>query len=232
MVGYNTGTTVADNNFVTVPFTDIGYNTADIQQIKISDGGQGMIGWGGEMFAIWEGAPTVVVGSGFFYNDPSMDMTGTETDYYWGDASGEKATFSIPAGQGVVISCAADLDVTTVGEVPTNQVGFTTIQDNNFTGNPFSAPIDIQSIKISDGGQGTIGWGGEMFALWQGAPSVVVGSGFFYNDPSMDMTGTETDYYWGDASGEKATFSIPAGQGVVISCAADLEITIDAPYTL
>ena len=110
-VGYNTGTSGADNNFITVPYNAIGYNTADIQQIGISDGGAGTIGWGTENFSIWEGVPTVVEGSGFFYYDPSMDVTGTATTYYWGDDSGAKVTYAIPAGQGVVINCAADLTI-------------------------------------------------------------------------------------------------------------------------
>ena len=216
-----------------MPFTGIGYNTADIQQIKLSDGGAGGIGFGTEMFSVWEGAPSAVEGSGFFYYDPSMDPLGEETDYYWSDAGGNRASFSIDKGQGVVINCAADLEIKTLGEVPsTNQVGFTTIADNNFTGNPFAAPIDIQAIKISDDGAGGIGFGTEMFSVWEGAPSAVEGSGFFYYDPSMDPLGVETDYYWSDAGGNRATYPILVGQGVVINCAADLTITIDAPYTL
>ena len=112
MVGYDTGTTGADNNFVTVPFTSVGYNTADIQQIKLSDGGAGGIGWGTETFDIWEGIPTIRDDAGFIYYDPSMDPNGVETDYFWSDAGGNKVTYSIPAGQGVVINCAADLTIT------------------------------------------------------------------------------------------------------------------------
>ena len=110
-VGYTTATSGADNNFITVPFNAIGYNTADIQQIGLSDGGAGTIGWGTETFAIWEGLPTAVEGSGFFYYDPSMDVTGEAQTYYWGDDSCAKATYAIPAGQGVVINCAADLTI-------------------------------------------------------------------------------------------------------------------------
>ena len=233
VVGYDTGTTGADNNFVTVPFTGIGYNTADIQQIKLSDGGLSGIGWGTETFGIWEGLPTVVEGSGFFYYHPSMDPNGEETDYYWGNDGCEKVNFSIAEGQAVVVNCAEDLEIKTLGEVPaTNQVSFTTIEENNFTGNPFPAPIDIQAIKISDGGADSIGWGTETFGIWEGLPTVVEGSGFFYYHPSMDPNGEETDYYWGDDGCNKVSYEIPAGQGVVISCVADLTVTIDAPYTL
>ena len=236
VVGYNGGTTGADNNFVTVPFSTVGYNTADIQSIKLSDGGAGSIGWGGETFGIWEGLPTAVADAGFFYCDPSMDPGGKATDYYWGagDGSGTKVKYSIAAGQGVVINCAADLAVSTSGQVPKNQVKFTSIKDNNFTGNPFPSAIDIQAIKISDGGAGSIGWGGETFGIWEGLPTAVADAGFFYCDPSMDPDGKATDYYWGagDGSGAKVTYPIAPGRGVVINCAEGLAVTIDPPYSL
>ena len=111
-VGYTGNTTGQDNNFRVVPFNAVGYNTSDIQQIKISDGGAGSIGWGTETFSIWEGVPTVAEGSEFLYNDPSMDLTGESTSYFWSDYEGNKATYSIPAGQGVVINCAEGLTVT------------------------------------------------------------------------------------------------------------------------
>ena len=111
VVGYNASTTAADNNFVTIPFAQVGFNTSDIQQIALDDGGAGAIGWGTETFAIWAGVPEVVEGSEFFYNDPSLDMSGTETGYFWGDAEGNKATFSIAAGRGVVVNCAEGLTI-------------------------------------------------------------------------------------------------------------------------
>ena len=131
-----------------------------------------------------------------------------------------------------MVNCAADLSVTIAGAVPTENVEFTTVAENNFTGNPFPSAIDIQSIRISDDGAGTIGWGTENFSIWEGLPTAVEGSGFLYLDPSMDPNGEATDYYWGDENANKATYSIPAGQGVVINCAADLTITINPPYSL
>ena len=232
VVGYEQKATGADNNFITVPFATVGYNTADIQSIKISDGGAGGIGWGGETFAIWEGLPTVVEDAGFFYCDPSMDTSGETKDYYWGDAAGNKVAYSVAPGQAVVINCAEGLGVTTSGEVSDAQVKFTTVADNNFTGNPFPVAIDVQSIKISDGGAGGIGWGGETFAIWEGVPTVVADAGFFYCDPSMDTSGEAKDYYWGDAAGNKVSYSIAPGRGVVINCAEGLTVTIDAPYAL
>ena len=232
VVGYNGSTSGADNNFITVPFNAVGYNTADIQQIGISDDGAGGIGWSGETFSIWEGVPTVATGSEFFYWDASIDPNGEATTYYWGDDTGVKATFSIAPGQGVVVNCAEGLSFNTAGDVPMSKIEFTTIADNNFTGNPFPSPIDIQAISISDDGAGSIGWSGETFSIWEGVPVVADGSEFFYWDASIDPNGEATTYYWGDDTGMKATYSIPAGQGVVINCAANLTISIEPPYSL
>ena len=113
VVGYAAAPdSVEQCNFLSIGFNSIGYNTCDIQQIKISDGGAGSIGWGTETFALWAGAPDVVAGSGAVYYDPSMDPDGVETDYYWADGEGHKLTYSIPVGQAFVIDMPADLDVT------------------------------------------------------------------------------------------------------------------------
>ena len=120
VVGYNTQTSGEGFDFISAPFSAIGFNTTDIQQIKISDGGAGSIGWGGEDIAIWQGAPDVV--DGYFYFDPSMDPNGEATDYYWGEDTGEAVTYSIPSGQGLVLSAAADLDVSIAPPYTTSQL--------------------------------------------------------------------------------------------------------------
>ena len=232
VVGYTGDTTGSDNNFVTVPFNAVGFNTSDLQQIKIDDGGAGTIGYGTEVVSIWGGVPTVVAGSEYSYWDASLDPAGVETSYYWGDANCEKVAFSIAPGQAIVVNCSADLNFVTSGEVPSGAVSFTSIDQNNFTGNPFPTAIDIQAIKISDGGAGTIGYGTEVFSIWEGVPTVVAGSEFSYWDPSLDPTGQATTYYWGDANCEKVTYSIAPNQGVVVNCAEGLTITIDPPYSL
>ena len=227
-----TSTSGADNNFITVPFNAVGYNTADIQQIGISDGGAMSIGWSAETFSIWEGVPTVADGSEYTYWDASLDPSGEATGYYWGDSSCQKVSFSIAPGQGVVVNCAEDLAFNTAGDVPMSTVSFTTIADNNFTGNPFPTAIDIQAISISDGGAMSIGWSAETFSIWEGVPTVADGSEYTYWDASLDPSGEATGYYWGDSSCQKVTYSIPAGQGVVINCVEGLTISIEPPYSL
>ena len=228
IVGYaGAPDTVDQYNFFSFGFNTVGCNTVDIQQLIIDDGGAGSIGWGTEVFSIWAGGPDVVEGSEFVYFDPSMDLSGTETTYYWGDAAGTKADFSIEAGQGVVVQCAEGLKVTFAGEVPTEGASFTTVDGYNFIGNPFPTELDIQNIKMN--GEG-IGWGTEVFSIWASGPDVIEGSEFVYYDPSMDVTGTETTYYWGDAAGNKVSYPIAIGQGAVIQCGADIEVSITVPY--
>lgn len=232
VVGYQNGTSIQDNNFIAPAFMTVGCNTVDIQDIKIDDGGAGAVGWGAELFSIWEGVPTVVEGSEFVYCDPSYDASGESTSYYWGDASLNKVAYSFAAGQGVVINCAADYTISTSGQVKNDDLVFTSQQDNNFTGNPFGAPIDIQAVVIDDGNTGAIGWGAELFSIWEGVPTVKSGSEYVYCDPSYDASGESETYYWGDSDLNKVTYSIPAGQGFVINCAAGYTITVKVPYTL
>ena len=232
VVGYTGGTTGADNNFITIPFTSVGDNTSDIQQIKLSDGGAGTLGYGTEYLSVWAGVPSVVEGSEYYYWDPMYDPTSTATGYYWGDSAGNKTAFSIALGQGVVINCAEDLSVTTAGQVPTGQVSFTSVADNNFSGNPFPQGIDIQAVKIDDDSAGTIGYGTEYFSIWEGVPTIAAGSEFYYWDPMYDTSATATGYYWGDSAGNAASYTIPAGQGNDSNCAEALTISIDPPYTL
>jgi len=233
IVGYSAAPdSVEQCNFLSIGFNSVGYNTCDIQQIKLSDGGAGSIGWGTETFALWAGAPDVVAGSGATYWDASMDPDGEATDYYWGDDSCAKVAFSVLPAQGVVIDMPEGLSVQMAGQVSGTEAEITSVEQCNFLANPFAAAIDIQNIKISDGGAGGIGWGTETFALWAGAPDVVAGSGATYWDASMDPDGEATGYYWGDDSCAKINYQIPVGQSFVIDMPADLDVTITPPYSL
>ena len=225
VVGYNTDTTGSDNNFVTIPFATVGYNTSDIQQFKIVGDG---VGYGTETFSVWEGVPTVVEGSEFTYWDATMDPDGEATESYWGDSSCIKASFSIAPGQSIAINCSGDLVAQTSGEVSDGKVEFSSVEGNNFTGNPFPAEIDIQAIKIAGDG---VGYGTETFTVWEGAPTVVEGSEFTYWDATMDPDGEATESYWGDSSCVKVKYPISIGQGFVINCTEGRTVSMEAPYS-
>ena len=221
-VGYSTGETVSGCNFVGIPYVNIGYNTADIQQFTVA----GADGWGSEVFEIWDGDPAPI--EGFTYFDPLNDPSGEATGFYWGDPSGAAAVFAIQPGQAFVLSgFAADLVTCTYGQVSDATNSFETVSGCNFIANSFAAPIDIQAIAIA----GADGWGSEVLEIWDGDPSPT--DGFTYFDPLNDPSGEATGFYWGDPSGAAAVFAIQPGQAVVLSgFVGDLAGTIAPPYTL
>ena len=234
IVGVVSTNSISDNNFRLVAFfTPGGYNTATVGQITISDGGLGGVGWGSEIFSIWQGIPTVAEGSELTYLDPSMDLSGEATGYYWADGNfADASAYVIQAGQAVALNLAEGLSVNVAGQVPvTNSISFTSIADNNFTGNPFPEAITVGDITISDGGLGGVGWGSEIFSIWEGIPTVAEGSELTYLDPSMDLSGTATDYYWADGTfADASDYPIEPGQGVVLNLTEGLEVAIASPY--
>ena len=227
-VGYNSSQLGNQNNFKTVVFNTVGYNTADVQDIKLV----GSQGYGTEFFNVWEGLPTAVEGVDFMWVGTAWDeQTGLATDGYWMDMStyGE-AIFSVPQGQAVVINATEGIGIRNAGQVPTEKVTFTAVGGNNFTGNPFPAVIDVQNIKLV----GSTGYGTEFFNVWEGLPTAVEGVDFMWVGTAWDeQTGLATDGYWMDMGtyGE-AVYTIQPNQGVVINAAAGMTIEIEPPYSL
>ena len=230
IVGYaqNNDASVSQNNFLSVAFATVGCNTCDIQQIQLTDpSGELDLGQGGEIFSIWEGVPSVVEGSEYLYWAPEY---GDGEHYFWGDDGGEEVAYSFAAGQSVTIDMPAGIVIQTAGEVLAKKVTLDTIAQNNFIGNPFPAEISIQNIQIEDpDGVADLGQGGEIFSVWEGVPSVVEGSEYLYWAPEY---GDGEHYFWGDDGGEEISYSIPAGKGFVIDCAAGLKVNITPSYSL
>ena len=220
--------TVNQNNFITAPFSDVGYNTTDIQNLKLI----GSSGYMGDTFAIWEGLPITVPESEFLWMGTEWDETGTvATKGEWVDYGGKTAIFSIPGGQAVTIGAsAAGISIENAGQVPTGNVEFTMIAGNNFTGNPFPAKIDIQNIKLV----GSSGYMGDTFAIWEGLPITVPESEFLWMGTEWDETGTvATKGEWVDYGGKTADFSLDPYQGCVIfASAAGIKVEITPPYDL
>ena len=212
------------NNFVTTPFADVGYNTTDIQNIKLV----GSQGYMGETFAIWEGVPSVVADTEFAWMGTEWDENGIATKGMWATYGGEEAAFSIPAGQAVTIFADPGIGIENAGQVPLEKVEFTLAEGNNFTGNPFPAKIDIQNIKIV----GSQGYMGETFAIWEGVPSVVADTEFAWMGTEWDENGIATKGMWATYGGEEATFTIDPYQGCVIFGAAGLKVEITPSYDI
>ena len=113
VVGFTTTTTVENFNWVAPTFNTIGADTISIKDLTISDGGQGMVGWGTEILQTLDDGGAVA--DEYYYYDPSMDVTGTQTGYYWADAAGTAVSATLAPGAGrLLYTAAADLVITFV----------------------------------------------------------------------------------------------------------------------
>ena len=214
------------NNFVTAPFFSIGYNTTDIQDIKLVGSG----GWMTETFQIWEGLPTVVDGASFVWAGTEWNEDySIATKGEWQNGDTTPAVFSIPAGQAVTIGADPSIGVQNAGQVPTEKVEFTLVDGNNFTGNPFPAPLDIQNIKVVGSG----GWMTETFQIWEGLPTVVDGASFVWAGTEWNEDySIATKGEWQNGDTTPAEFTLDPYQGCVINGAAGLKVEITPPYTI
>ena len=226
-VGYANGNINASgNNFVTAPFFGIGYNTTDIQDIKLTGSG----GWQSETFEIWEGLPTLVDGTSFLWTGLEWNEDySLATKCEWQDDQGNPAVFSIPAGQAVTINADPSIGIENAGQVPMEKVEFTLADGNNFTGNPFPAALDIQNIKIV----GSAGWQSETFEIWEGLPTLVDGTSFLWTGLEWNEDySLATKCEWQDDQGNRAVFTLDPYQGCVIFGSAGLKVEITPPYEL
>ena len=83
--------------------------------------------------------------------------------------------------------------------------------------------INIQDIKLDDGGAMSVGWGDVMQVV---GPLGNAETEYFYWDPSVDPNGEATSYYWGDDAGAPVAVSFDKGDGVGLDNANGLEYTI------
>ena len=162
VVGYNNTTAGANLNWYTPVFRTIGYNTTDIQDINLNDGGAGTVGMGDMMQIV---GPMGNAIGGYSYWLQAMDMTGTvTTHFFWADDMFNPVTVSFDEGDGIAIDNANALtfDISNAGQVATNDVSFAAQANLNWSGNPFPATIDISAIQLDDKGAGTVGMGDMM----------------------------------------------------------------------
>jgi len=228
VVGYNNTAARADLNWYAPVFRSIGYNTTDIQDIDLSDGGAGMVGWGDSMQIV---GPLGNASENYAYWDPSMDPAGVATTCYWGDDACNAVAISFDEGDGIAIDNANALtfDIVNAGQVATNDVSFAARADLNWSGNPFPVVIDIQAISLDDGGTGMVGWGDSMQIV---GPLGNASENYAYWDPSMDPAGAATTCYWGNDVCEPVTRAFEPGEGFAVDNAngLDFNIKIACPY--
>jgi hypothetical protein len=89
--------------------------------------------------------------------------------------------------------------------------------------------IDINSIKLDDGGAGMVGWGDVMQVV---GPLGSAETEYFYWDASVDPLGAATAAYWGDAEGNAVNVTLQPGAGFAIDNpnAYSYDIEIACPY--
>ncbi len=228
VVGYNNTTARGNLNWYAPVFRTIGYNTTDINDINLNDGGVSTVGWGDSMQIV---GPLGNASAMYFYWDKSIDVTQTATTYYWGDDTGAAVTVSFDEGDGIAIDNANELtfDIVGAGQVSTNDVSFAARENLNWSGNPFPAPINLNAITLDDGNTSTVGWGDSMQIV---GPLGNASAMYFYWDKSIDVTQTATTYYWGDDTGTAVNVTLDPGAGFAIDNANSLtfNIKIACPY--
>ena len=232
IVGYASTAARANLNWYSPVFRTIGYNTTDINEVNLDDGGAGEVGWGDSMQIVGPlGSPS----EAYFYWDKSMDMTATvTTPYFWSDDSGNPVNIAFDAGDGLAIDNMNGLafKIVSAGEAPKGNVSFAARANLNWSGNPFPAAINLNNVNLDDGGAGEVGWGDSMQIVGPlGSPS----EAYFYWDKSMDMTATvTTPYFWSDDSGNPVDITLEPGAGFAIDNMNGLtfNIVITCPYAL
>ena len=232
VVGYAGKDTGENYNYYVPQFLAIGNNTINIQSISLNDGGLGLVGWGDAMQIV---GPLGNSEASYFYWDKSMDPTLTVTsDQYWGDEGFSPVAVSFDKGCGVAIDNpnAYDFQIQNAGEVMVGEVTVPANINYTWTGNPFSAQINIQSISLDDGGLGLVGWGDAMQVV---GPLGNASESYFYWDKSMDPTLTVTaDRYWGDEGFSPVSRNFVSGESFAIDNPNGYEfnIVIMCPYSL
>ena len=228
VVGYNNTAARADLNWYAPQFLTVGANTIDIQSIKLDDGGAMAVGWGDVMQVV---GPKGNAEAAYFYWDPSIDITGTATTYYWGDDAGTAVAVSFDSGDGIAFDNMNGLEfsIQNAGQVPSEKVFVSSRAGLIWSGNPFPAPINLSAITLNDGGAMSIGWGDVMQIV---GPKGNAEAAYFYWDPSIDITGTATTYYWGDDAGTAVNATLQPGAGFAIDNMNGLEFDIEiaCPY--
>ena len=219
-------------NWYSPVFRTIGYNTTDINEVNLDDGGAGEVGWGDSMQIV---GPLGSASEMYSYWDKSMDMTGTvTTPFFWGDDSGNPVNIAFDAGDGLAIDNMNGLafKIVSAGEAPKGNVSFAARANLNWSGNPFPAAINLNNVNLDDGGAGEVGWGDSMQIV---GPLGSASEMYSYWDKSMDMTATvTTPFFWGDDSGTPVNVALEPGSGFAIDNMNGLtfNIVITCPYAL
>ena len=230
LVGYDSKDAGTFFNYYTPQFTNPGETTIDINIIQLDDGGAGLVGWGDSMQIV---GPLGGATATYLYYDKSMNPKGEAAGNFWGDDGLAPVDVSFDSGEGIVIDNANGLSykICGAGQVQTEEVKFAAHQFFNNSGNPFSAPININNIQLDDGGAGLVGWGDSMQIV---GPLGGATATYLYYDKSMNPKGEAAGNFWGDDGLAPVDVSFNPGDGFTIDNANGLtfDIVITPPYSL
>ncbi len=217
IVGFISTQSVEGFNWVAPMLTTVGADTVALKDVSISDGGAGTIGFGGEIIMVLDEVGDVTA---------SYSYAEGADGYVWNDdLTGDVANDVFVPGSAFAVYLADGLTLSVCGEVTNPQdVTLTTIEGFTFTGNPFPVDISVQDIAISDGGAGTIGFGGEIIMVLDEVGDVTA---------SYSYAEGADGYVWNDdLTGDVADFTLTPGTAFALYAADGLEVTIKAPATL
>jgi len=226
VVGYNNTAARGNFNWYAPCFRSIGFNTTDINDIQLNDGGMGMVGWGDSMQIV---GPLGNASEMYFYYDKSVNPNGESAGNFWGDEMGLPVDVTFDAGDGLAIDNAMELtfDIVGAGEVSTNKVSFAARENFNWSGNPFPTPLPINAIQLDDGGMGMVGWGDSMQIV---GPLGNASEMYFYYDKTLNPDGEEAGNFWGDETGAPVDVTLAPGAGFAIDNAMGLTFDITIEY--
>ena len=115
IVGYASTAARANLNWYSPVFRTIGYNTTDINEVNLDDGGTGEVGWGDSMQIV---GPLGNASEMYFYYDKSMNPAGEKAGNFWGDAELNPVDITLEPGFGFAIDNANGLTFNVVITCP------------------------------------------------------------------------------------------------------------------
>ena len=230
IVGYSGKNADANLNWYASEFTSVGASTIDINLIQLDDNGAGMVAWGDAMQIV---GPLGSAKEIYLYWDASMHPSGEATQNYWGDGEFNPVAVSFDKGEGVAIDNpnSYEYKVMNSGEVISGNIRFAAGENLNWSGNPFSAPININAIQLDDNDAGMVAWGDAMQIV---GPLGSAKEIYLYWDASMHPSGEATQNYWGDGEFNPVNVTLQPGDGFAIDNpnAYTYDIIIECPYSL
>lgn len=158
---------------------------------------------------------------------------GVTSDFYWANEDLSPAEVSFDRADGIAIDNgnSFDFNLVNAGEVIASDITVAAQPNLNWLGNPFSADISIQDVKLTDE-LGMVGYGDSMQIV---GPLGNAKEMYSYFIGAMGAAyGVTTDFYWANEDLSPADKTLKPGDGFAIDNGNSFvfDITIKCPYSL